>query len=220
MEGHDGLRQGGHRRWLHGTGQHASGSRNGQFRRVRTRVPNLGLERGECRLAPAAQPAHTPRTRTDNATPRVTDRSTRPSSHTTRGPHPDDRAPDYSARCEAPALTAGQRSSGDALSGRGLRPAEALYFEVGQASPARDSVPAPRWLVAQVGIPPPRLAGAMAAVRIGQFAVDRAHVILGLQWFTAPTAQVRRCRSNRGVSRLGTTSGRHLAARACRPSMS
>ena len=45
VERHDGLRKGRHRRRLHGTGQHASGSRNGQFRRVRIRVPNLGLER-------------------------------------------------------------------------------------------------------------------------------------------------------------------------------
>ena len=127
-------------------------------------------------------------TKMDNATPRVTDRSTRPSSHTTRGPHPDDRAPDYSARCEAPALTAGQRSSGDALAGRGSTLTQALYFKVGQAPATRDSVPAPHRFMAEVGIPPPRLAGAMATLRIGQLAVDSAHVVVGLQWFTAPTA--------------------------------
>ena len=42
-----------------------------------------------------------------------------------------------------------------ALVGGGLISAEALYFEVGQAPATRDLVPAPRWLVAQVGIPPP-----------------------------------------------------------------
>jgi hypothetical protein len=41
----------------------------------------------------------------------------------------------------------------------------------------------------------------MAALRIGHLAVDGAHVVVGLQWITAPTAQVRRCHSNQ-VSRL------------------
>src|SRR5215207_2714208 len=77
------------------------------------------------------------------------------------------------------------------LASRRLTFAESLHFEVRQAAAARDSVAAPRWLVAQVAIPPARLAGAMATLRIGDFAVDRAHFVVGLQWKSASTAEIR-----------------------------
>jgi hypothetical protein len=77
-----------------------------------------------------------------------------------------------------------------ALFGRGLGPFTTLAFEVGQAPAARDSVSTACWLVPEMGIPPPRLAGAMAALRLGDLAVDRPNLIVGLQPITAPPAQM------------------------------
>ena len=76
------------------------------------------------------------------------------------------------------------------LSRRGLGPAATLSFEISQAPAARDSVAAACWLVPEMRIPPPRFAGAMAAVRIGHLAVDRPHLIVGLQGVTAAAAQI------------------------------
>jgi hypothetical protein len=87
------------------------------------------------------------------------------------------------------AAVGGVAGAGSPLSRRGLRPAATLSLEISQAPAARDSVPAPRWLVAQVGIPPPGLAGAMPAVRIGHLAVDSPNFVVWLQWITASSAQ-------------------------------
>ena len=40
----------------------------------------------------------------------------------------------------------------------------------------------------------------MATLRIGHLAVDGAHVVVGLEWFTAPTAHVCRCHLNQDIA--------------------
>ena len=59
----------------------------------------------------------------------------------------------------------------------------------------------------------------MAAVRIGQFAVHRPHLILGLQRFTAPTAQVGRCHSNQDIASRKQTMASRRALESLRRSV-